>query len=189
MTMPLLDTRLREIWPVLYAEGVAMIVLGGVAIVLPAIGGLVVAILFGWLLVVSGLVGLLVTLSHRHRPGFWWALLSDLLAMVIGTMLYAWPAGGLVSMSAALGGFLALDGILALLLAREHRHSHMAKWSWLAANGVLDLVFAGVILVWLPQAQFWALGVLIGADMMFGGATLVAMALDERGARAQVLPS
>jgi uncharacterized membrane protein HdeD (DUF308 family) len=166
-----------------------MTFLGGIAVVLPVIGGLVIAILFGWLLIVSGLVGMLVTLGHRHRPGFWWALLSDLLAMIIGTMLYAWPAGGLVSMSLALGCFLGLDGVLALLLAREHRHSRTAKWSWLAANGILDLVFAGIILVWLPQAQIWALGVLIGADMVFGGATLVAMALDERGVRAQGLPS
>ena len=54
--------------------------------------------------------------------------------------------------------------------------------AWLLINGIVDLVFAAAIIFWLPQSAAWALGLIIGADMLIGGVTLVAMAFDARDA-------
>jgi uncharacterized membrane protein HdeD (DUF308 family) len=44
-------------------------------------------------------------------------------------------------------------------------------------GGVVDLVLAAIILSGLPGTLAWALGLLVGIDLLFGGATLIAMAM------------
>src|SRR5262245_63667899 len=90
---------LREHWVLFLVEGVVLLVLGATAVVLPAIATLAVTILFGWLFLVSGIVGLVTTFWMRHAPGFWWSLLSAVLGIVVGVMLLASPLIGAFSLT------------------------------------------------------------------------------------------
>ena len=175
-----IERTLHDFWPLFMAEGVGLLCMGAVAILTPPIVGLWVSILLGWLLLVSGLIGLVVTLVNRGAPGFWLSILSNLLAVAIGLVLFSWPAGGVISLAIALALFLFLDGLLAIFLAFEHRRHIRPKWAWLLANGLLDIAFAGLILLWLPPNAPWALGLIVGSDLLAAGATVCAMALDER---------
>ena len=47
-------------------------------------------------------------------------------------------------------------------------------------NGIVDLIIAGIIITGLPGTLIWALGLLIGVDMLFGGASLAVMAMTAR---------
>jgi uncharacterized membrane protein HdeD (DUF308 family) len=161
-----------------FAEGTILILFGAVALVLPPFAGLATVILLGWLLIATGLTGLVTSLRGRHAPGFGWALLSALITLTAGAMLFAWPLGGLISLSAALGLFLALDGFLAIGLALEHRRHLTPRWLWLLFNGVVDFVFAAFIFLWLPSSAVWAFGLFIGADMLIGGFTLIGLGAD-----------
>jgi uncharacterized membrane protein HdeD (DUF308 family) len=174
------ERTLHDFWSLFMAEGLSLVCLGALAIVMPPIVGIAAAILFGWLLLFSGLIGLVATLVNPHVPGFWLSILSSLLAAAIGFTLFSWPVGGVISMTAALAAFLFLDGLLAVFLAFEHRRHMKPKWSWLFANGLFDIAFAGLILLWLPLSAVWALGLIVGIDLLAGGATVCAMALDER---------
>ena len=82
--MSQLERTLHDLWSLFLAEGLSLIFLGAIAIVLPPVVGLAVAILLGWLLLVSGLIGLVPTLAHPGTPGFWLSVLSNLLACAIG---------------------------------------------------------------------------------------------------------
>ena len=77
---------LHDHWVLYLVEGVVLIVLGATAIVLPPLATLAVTILFGWLFLVSGVVGLFTTFWMRAAPGFWWSLLSAVLAIVVGSL-------------------------------------------------------------------------------------------------------
>jgi len=70
-------------------EGVALILLGLLAIVIPSIDSANVTVVLGWLFLVSGAVGLVTTYRARQAPGFWWSLVSALLAIVVGVVLIA----------------------------------------------------------------------------------------------------
>lgn len=159
-------------------EGVITLLFGVGAMLLPPMAGVMAVILLGWLLMASGLVGLVATLRGRHAPGFRWSLLSAIVTFAAGAMLFSWPLGGLISLSLALGAFLALDGVLAIGLALEHRRQMTTRWLWLLGNGLADIAFAAVILFWLPSLAVWALGFFIGADMLISGSTLIALAVD-----------
>jgi uncharacterized membrane protein HdeD (DUF308 family) len=172
----------HDVWLFFLVEGIVMILFGAVAIALPPLAGIAVVILLGWLLIGSGLFGFVTALMGRHAPGFVWSLLSALVTFAAGVMLFAWPLGGVVSLSLALAAFLGLDGALSIALGLEHRRHLTPRWLWLIVNGLADLLFAGIILVWLPGSAPWALGLILGIDMLIGGATLLAMALDARHA-------
>jgi uncharacterized membrane protein HdeD (DUF308 family) len=49
-------------------------------------------------------------------------------------------------------------------------------------SGLIDLLLAAIILAGLPGTAAWALGVLVGVNMIFGGAALIAIALHARQA-------
>ena len=180
-----LERKIRDFWPLLLGEGLVLILLGIVAVILPPIAGLAISVLLGWLLIVTALADAIVTVTQPQRPGLWWSLASDLLALGVGAVLFAWPAGGVVSLSLALASFLLFDGGIAIMLSLAHKRSRAAKWTWLALNGVLDLVLAIVILAVLPQSAAWSLGLILGLDLIFAGSTMLAMALDEREERAR----
>jgi uncharacterized membrane protein HdeD (DUF308 family) len=167
-------------WQLFLVEGVALVVLGIIALILPPLASIAVAILFGWLLLLGGVFGFVTTLLGRHAPGFWWSLLSSLVAIVAGALLFGWPAGGVFSLTFVLTGFLAADGLLTIMLALDYRRALHGRWMWLMVNGVIDLVLAAIILIGLPQSAAWAIGIIVGVDLLFGGLSLIAMSLAAR---------
>lgn len=167
-------------WRMFLFEGVVLVVLGVLALILPPLASIAVAIVFGWLLFIGGVFGLATTLVGRHAPGFWWAILSSLAAIVAGFFLFGWPTGGVFSLTVVLTAFLATDGILTILLALDYRRALHGRWVWMAVNGAIDLFLAAIIFIGLPQSAAWAIGIIVGVDLLFGGFSLIAMSLAAR---------
>jgi len=170
----------REHWMFYLIEGLILIVLGVIAIVIPPIASLAVTILLGALFLVSGVVGLVLTLWLRHLPGFWWSLLSAVLAIVTGILLLAWPVGGLLSLTLLLAAFFIIEGVATILYALDHRRQYTGRWGWMLASGIVDLVLAALILAVFPASAAWALGLLVGINMLMGGSAMLAIALYAR---------
>jgi len=173
---------LREHWVLFLVEGVVLLVLGATAVVLPPLATLAVTILFGWLFLVSGIVGLFTTYWLRHAPGFWWSLVSAILALVVGGMLLASPLTGAFSLTLLLIAFFVVEGAASIMFAFDHKRELSGRWGWMLASGVIVLLLALMILAGLPGTAAWALGLLVGINMVFGGAALIAMAMHARHA-------
>lgn len=173
---------IHDHWRLFLSEGIILSLLGLAAIIVPALAGLVATIFLGWLFLIAGIAGLLFTFKARQAPGFTWALLSGLVAIIAGAVLLWNPLQGLVTLTYVLIAFFIVDGILMIILAVAHRRELSGKWEWMMVNGIIDLILAGIVISGFPGTLFWALGLLVGIDMVFGGTTLVAMALDARKA-------
>jgi uncharacterized membrane protein HdeD (DUF308 family) len=171
---------LREHWVLFLVEGVVLLVLGATAVVLPPIATLAVTILFGWLFLVSGIVGLITTFWMRHAPGFWWSLLSAALGIIVGAMLLASPVTGALSLTLVLIAFFLIEGAVSIMFALDHRRELSGQWGWMLMSGIIDLVLAMMIFAGLPSTAAWAVGLLVGINMIFGGTALIAMALHAR---------
>jgi len=167
------------------AEGIVVTILGLAAIIVPPIAGLFATVVLGWLLLIAGAVGLFVTLRSRQAPGFAWALLSALAALVAGGLLLWNPLQGLVTLTYVMTAFFIVDGVLTIVLAIAHRRELTGKWEWMMVNGIIDLLLAAIIILGFPGTLVWAFGLLLGVDMIFGGASLVAVALQARKAVSQ----
>ena len=157
-----------------------MTVLGLAAIAVPPLAGLATTIFLGWLFLVGGAVGLVSTLGARRAPGYLWALFSAVAALAAGGLLLWNPLSGLLTLTYVLIAFFFIDGIVTIALALEHRRELSHRWEWMLLGGVMDLVLAGVIIWLLPAAGAWVLGLLVGIDLVFGGTTLIGMALSAR---------
>ncbi len=167
-------------WRLFLAEGIGLIVLGIAALILPSLASIGVALVLGWLLLFGGAFGLLTTAIGRHAPGVWWSLLSSLGAMTAGALLFGWPAIGALSLTLILTVFLAADGVFTIMMALAYRRALHHRWGWLLVNGALDLFLAAIIAVALPASALWAVGIIVGVDLLFGGASLVALSLAAR---------
>jgi len=167
-------------WVLFLSEGIALLILGTLAIIVPALASLAATLILGWILLLSGIVGLIATIRARHAPGLWWSLTSALIGVVAGALLLGWPLRGMFSLTTVLIAFLILEGVVSILYALEHRRGLSGRWSWMLASGILDLVLGGILLAGLPGSAVWALGIIIGINMIFGGWALIAMALAAR---------
>ncbi len=171
---------MHEHWRLLLTEGIILVVLGAAAILVPPLAGLAVTIFLGWLFLVGGIVGLVATMSARQAPGFGWALLSAIVALLAGGVLLWNPLQGLLTLTYVLIAYFIVDGVLMIIFAIAHRRELSGRWEWLMLNGVIDLVLAAIILSGLPGSFAWALGLLVGIDLVFGGCSLIAIALAAR---------
>ena len=167
-------------WGLFLLEGILLIVLGSLAVLVPAVASVAATIVFGWILLLSGVIGLITTLRARQAPGFGWSLLSAIIGIAAGLVLLAMPVQGTLSLTAVLIAFLFVEGVASILYAFEHRKGLSGRWSWMLASGIIDVVLALILMAGLPGTAVWALGLLIGINMIFGGWALVWMALHAR---------
>ena len=171
---------IHEHWGLFLAEGIILIILGIAAIALPPIATLAFTIIIGWVFLISGVVGLFTTFWARHVPGFWWSLISAIIGIAAGVVLLLWPITGTLSLTLVLIAFFVIEGIVSIMYAIEHRNQLTGRWGWMLVSGIIDLILAGIIFAGLPETAVWALGLLVGINMLFGGAALIAMALAAR---------
>ena len=171
------EKSIHEHWLLFLIEGIVLVILGLVAIVVPPIATLAVTILVGWLFLISGIVGLVTTFMSRQAPGFWWSLLSAVLGIAAGIVLLVSPLRAMVTLTLLLIVFFTVEGILTIMYALEHKKELSGRWGWMLASGVVDLVLAVMILAGLPGTAAWAIGLLVGINMLFGGTSMIAMAM------------
>src|ERR1035437_1967527 len=86
-----MNAAVREHWKAFLIEGILLVIFGLAAIIVPPLACLAVTILLGWLFLISGIVGLALTFWARQMPGFWWSLISAVLAVGAGIILLAMP--------------------------------------------------------------------------------------------------
>ena len=170
----------RRHWVLFLSEGIVLVILGLLAILVPAIASLAATVLFGWILLLSGAMGLMATIRARHGPGFWWSLLSAITGIATGALLLGLPALGTLSLTAVLSAFLLVEGLASILYALEHRKGISGRWGWMLASGLVDLVLGVILLAGLPGTAVWALGLLVGINLLVGGWALIWMALYAR---------
>jgi uncharacterized membrane protein HdeD (DUF308 family) len=174
------DSAIHEHWGLFLFEGIVLSLLGIAAIVVPPIATLAFELIIGWLFLISGIVGLVTTFWMRNAPGFWWSLLSAVVAIAAGLVLLRWPISGTLSLTFVLIAFFVIEGIVTIMYAIDHRNQLSSRWGWMLASGVVDLILAGIIFAGLPGTAAWALGLLVGINMVFGGTAMIGMALAAR---------
>jgi uncharacterized membrane protein HdeD (DUF308 family) len=190
MTIPQDVTRLqsamranvREHWVAFLIEGILLVVLGLAAMIVPPLASLAVTIFLGWMFLISGIAGLALTFWARQMPGFWWSLISAVLAIGAGIILLARPLQGVLTLTIVVGAYFLAEGVASIMYALEHRRELSERWSWMLVSGILDILISAIIIAGLPGSAEWALGLLVGINLLFGGAALIGMALAARKA-------
>jgi len=175
-----LASAIHEHWGLFLTEGIILVILGLIAILLPPLATITFTIIIGWLFLISGIVGLVTTFMMRQAPGFWWSLLSGILAVAAGIVLLIWPISGALSLTLLLSAFFIVEGVASIMYAIDHRNQLTGRWGWMLVSGIVDLILAAIIIAGLPGTAAWALGLLVGINMLFGGTAMIGMAFAAR---------
>lgn len=170
----------RAHWKAFLIEGIVFLVIGFAAVVVPQIASLAITILLGWMFVLIGAAGLFLSLWARQMPGLWWSLVSAAIAIATGLILLIWPLEGTLSLTIVIGIYFLIEGIATIMYAFDHKRELSGRWGWLLFAGIMDIVISAVIVLGLPVSAFWAVGLIVGINLMFGGFSLIAMAIAAR---------
>jgi uncharacterized membrane protein HdeD (DUF308 family) len=174
----------RKAAPWFIAQGVLFIILGVLAAALPGIAGLAAALVFGWALVVCGVMGLIGLFGSRAHAHPVWSLISALVALAAGVLVLWRPIAGAAVLALFVAAYFAVHGVASIGLGLDQRKRAARRWGWLVASGVVDLVLAAIIIVLGPLARLVLVGFLVGLDLIVSGVALVMLGLAARRAAA-----
>jgi uncharacterized membrane protein HdeD (DUF308 family) len=174
-----LASTIQAHWKLFLAEGVVMMVLGFLAVAVPNLATLAVEIFIGWLFFVGGIFRAVSLWQSRQRPGFGWSLVTAVLGIALGLILIFRPLAGVLTLTMVLVAFFIIEGVASIIGAIEHRQ-HLRSWGWVLFSGIIDLLLAYLIWQGWPSSASWAIGLLVGINMLFLGLSLVMTALAAR---------
>jgi len=167
-------------WKLFLFQGVVMVILGVLAICAPVAASIAVAFYVGWLLLISGVIGLIAIVSTHHVHAFLWSLITAALSVVIGVMLVLMPVQGAISLTIVLTAFFIAEGVFQTTIAIASRQVLAGTWVWMLLSGLADLVLAAIIIAGWPGTAIWALGLLVGVNLLTSGWAVVVAALAGR---------
>lgn len=160
------------------ALSILMILAGVLAILLPPVAGIAVAILVAWMLILAGAAHLVFAWHIRSTGALLWELLLGLLYLCVGFYLFVRPVAGLRSLTLLLAAYLFVSGVLDLIMwfrVRPHPGT-----GWLVFDGIVTLILGIMILRSWPSSSEWAIGTLIGFSMLFAGISRLSLSLAAR---------
>lgn len=157
----------------LKAEGILVVLLGLLAILLPRFVTLGIGIILGILLLIAGGLKLNRTFHFKGLPGFTWSLAGALLLIAGGLFFLFYPFEGMALITIVLVALFILDGIGEIAIALDHRETPV--WGFILTSGIISLTLAGLLLAHWPSSAAWAVGLLLGINLLFSGTWLLAL--------------
>jgi uncharacterized membrane protein HdeD (DUF308 family) len=166
---------IAEKWGWFLALGIALIIVGFAAIVFPLLSTIAAKIMLGWLFLIGGVLLIIHAFSAQGWRGFLWSLLIGILYLVAGGYLAFFPLTGLLTLALLLVILFAAEGIFEIIMAFRVRPHE--GWGFLLLSGIAALAVAVLIALDLPGSATWALGLLVGINLLFSGWSYVFLAL------------
>jgi uncharacterized membrane protein HdeD (DUF308 family) len=164
------------------AQGVITTLLGIAALIWPQFSTLAVELYVGWILLFSGVMGLVVMFFAPTVSGFLWTLLTAALSLFAGVLLLWHPVQGVVSLTLLLVAFFIAEGVFQIAAAISYRSVFPESWGWMLFSGLVDLGLAALLIAGWPSSAGWALGVTVGVNLITSGVATTFVASKVRGA-------
>jgi len=186
LTVPRNDTEraitetIRTYWVLVLLQGIIMMVLGAAAIVWPQVSTLAVDLYAGWMFLISGIFGLATMFIAPSAAAFFWSLLTAALSLLVGVLLLWHPVEGAVSLTLVLIAFFIVEGVFQMAAAIRDRQALPDSWGWLLMSGIADLVLAAIMISGWPLTAIWALGLIVGLNLLTSGLAIVMVAIAAR---------
>jgi uncharacterized membrane protein HdeD (DUF308 family) len=172
---PAVREGLARSWRVLLAVGVIAIVVGCVAIVIPAVFSVGTAIFIGWILLIAGGFMIAGAFTAHSIGTVILRLLWAFLTVLVGIWLIVEPHNGTLTLTLILGIYFLFMGVTRVTVAFLARGRPNA--GLVGLSGIAGLLVGILILAKLPESSDWAIGLLVGIDLIFAGWTLTSVAL------------
>jgi uncharacterized membrane protein HdeD (DUF308 family) len=147
--------------------GVVLIILGVIAVAFPFMTTLAAKTFLGWLFLIGGVFQIIHAFSTQKWIAFFFNLLVGILYLFAGAWLAFFPLAGIVTLTVLLAAMFIAQGVLEVIMALRLRG--LEGWMWVLVSGLIALAVGLMIFAQLPSSAIWAIGLLVGINMISSG--------------------
>jgi uncharacterized membrane protein HdeD (DUF308 family) len=155
--------------------GILLIILGIVAIAFPFLTTIAAKTFLGWLFLFGGVVQMIHAFSTQGWSQFFLNLLVGAIYVIVGGWLAFFPLTGIIALTALLAAMFVVQGGLEAGMAFRMRPH--AGWGWMLVSGIIAILAGLLIFAKLPSSAIWAIGLLVGINMVSSGCAYFILAL------------
>lgn len=170
-------SELRRRWGWFLALGIAMAVVGLLALGASVFVTLASMFFLGWLLAIGGALHIVHSFGTGSWSGLFMHLLVGILYVVVGLLTIVHPVAGALSLTLLLAALFMVGGLFRIVTAAAIRLPH---WGWMLLNGIITFILGLVIWAQWPISGLWAIGLFIGIDLLLSGWSFIMLALKAR---------
>ncbi|PYG31899.1 HdeD family acid-resistance protein [Pelagimonas varians] len=159
--------------------GIALIVLGALAIVFPLATTIAAKVFIGWLFLFGGAFQIWQSFSIREWGGFLWNLLIGVMYFLVGGWLAFDPFAGIIGLTVLLAMTFIAHGVMEAAIANTLRPE--TGWGWMMFSGLIGVLAGIMIIAGLPSTAVWAVGLMVGINLISSGFAFFALGSAAKG--------
>ena len=153
--------------------GALTVIAGFLALVMPWASGVGVVLVVGFALIVGGIARIIAAFSAGSFGRGTLAFIGGALGLLAGVLMVARPGVGLATLTLMVGAYLLVDGIFGAVLAFQVRPEQ--GWGWMLFSAAMSLILGFLLLKEWPLTGLWAIGTLVGINMLFAGSSMISI--------------
>jgi uncharacterized membrane protein HdeD (DUF308 family) len=153
--------------------GITSLLLGTAAVMYNATATIASVVVFGWLLVLGGVMQIVHAFQVRTWSGFFLYLLDGIIRAAVGTLLILYPGAGAQTLTLLLSFYFIVAGLFRTIGSIALR---FPSWGWSVASGVLAVTLGIMLAMQWPSSATWFIGFAVGVDLIFYGWALMMFA-------------
>jgi uncharacterized membrane protein HdeD (DUF308 family) len=169
---------LKQVAGISIGWAIVMVVLGFLAILMPFTTGIAVSIFVGWIMVFSGFAYLAYAFGAQGAGSFFWRMLVGIAYIVGGGYLAFHPGIALESLTLLVAAIFFVEGVMEIVVFFQFRG--LAGSGWILFDGLITLVLAYMIWRPWPSSSVWAIGTLLGVNLIVSGFTRLMYSVEAR---------
>ena len=173
---------LRDKWGWIVALGIVYLVTGIIALANVLSATVASVVVVGVMMIIAGVAEVINAFQVRTWARFFFWLILGVLYIVAGFIAFESPLLTAVWLTLFLGAALVASGIVRVFLGFNMRQG--SPWIWVVLSGLITLLLGIIILVHWPNSALFTLGIILGVDLVFAGASWIGLGMGLRNAHA-----
>lgn len=157
---------LRPKWGWFLALGIALLLLGAAALIVPWLTTLTSVLVFGWLLFFGGVLEVVAVFWTKGWRAIVLHLLGGILSAVVGALIVAHPDAGALGLTLLLATFFLAGGLFRIGAAVVLR---LPSWGWSVVGGIVTALLGVAIWIMWPFSALWVIGMFVAIELMCRG--------------------
>ena len=154
--------------------GVALVIIGVLAIAFPLFTTIVAKTFLGWLLLIGGVVQVVQAFYTQKWSEFIFNLLIGILYVIVGGWLAFFPFTGIITLTILLAALFVVEGVIEIGMSMRIRPRD--GWVWLLISGIIAIAAGVLVFAGLPSTAEWAIGLLVGINILASGFSYIFLA-------------
>ena len=160
-------------WGWFLALGIALAILGMIAIIRSFAATVASMLFFGWLLIFGGVIELIDSFLVGHWAGFFLHLLAAIFLILTGILFVTRPLLSAEVVTLVMSFFFLAVGMYQIVASLWF---HVQGWGWQLFDGVLSVLMGGLLLSQWPLSGLWVIGLFVGIHLLVSGMGWVSLA-------------